>query len=102
MILITGTIVLESEAELGTVRDALARRAARSRSDDGCIDYQFSISLDNPCEVRLVEAWESEEQLQAHLAVPDPEFSSVLGRSRIESALVEAHEVTATREMMRR
>ncbi|MEM1436933.1 MAG: antibiotic biosynthesis monooxygenase [Pseudomonadota bacterium] len=102
MILITGTIVLESEAELSAVREALARRAARSRGDDGCIDYQFSVSLENPREVRLVEAWASEEQLQAHLAVPDPEFSSILGRGRIETALVEAHEVTATREMMRR
>ena len=102
MILITGTILLESENELEQVRAALVRRAERSRNDDGCIDYQFSLSLDNPREIRLVERWESEEKLQAHLAIPDPEFNMTIGRGKIETAVVEAHTVTASREMMRR
>lgn len=102
MILITGTIKLASAAELDEVRPALIRRAERSRNDDGCIDYQFSVSLDNPQEVRLIEIWQSEEQLQAHLAVPDPEFSAVIGRGKIDSAVVDAHEVSDSREMLRR
>ncbi|MEM9621901.1 MAG: antibiotic biosynthesis monooxygenase [Pseudomonadota bacterium] len=102
MILITGTIMLESESELATVRDALVRRAERSRGDNGCIDYQFSVSLDNPKEIRLIERWESEALLEAHLAIPDPEFTETIGRGKIATAVVEAHEVSASREMMRR
>ena len=102
MILISGTIILDHDDEIEQITSALQRRAQRSRQDAGCIDYQFSVSLDNPRELRLFEAWESEELLQAHLAVPDPEFSEVLARGHIETALVQAHEVGATREMMRR
>ena len=102
VILITGTILLESEQELLEVREALVRRARRSRNDDGCIDYQFSVSLDNAREIRLIELWESDEKLQAHLAVPDPEFAEVIGRGKIETAEVDAHVVTSSREMLRR
>ncbi|MEM7219431.1 MAG: antibiotic biosynthesis monooxygenase [Pseudomonadota bacterium] len=102
MIVITGTIVLESDEVAAQVRAALVGRAQRSRQDDGCIDYQFSAALDNPLEIRLIEMWESDEKLQAHLAVPDPEFTALIGRGQFDSAVVEAHEVSASREMLRR
>jgi len=102
MILITGTIVLDSDDEISQIASALQRRAQRSRQDEGCIDYQFSVSVENPRELRLFEAWESEALLQAHLAIPDAEFSEILARGHIETALVQAHEVSASREMMRR
>ena len=53
MILITGTIKVETAAELERVKDALIRRAKRSRQDTGNIDYVFSTSLEDPLEVRL-------------------------------------------------
>ncbi len=102
MILITGTIVVEDEAEAARVRDALAARARRSREDAGCIDYAFSQALENPCEFRLVEKWESQADLEAHLAIPDPEFSELLEGARIASAVAAAAEADGEREMMRR
>jgi len=102
MILITGTIVVEDEAEATRVRDALADRSRRSRQDAGCLDYAFSQSLEDPCEFRLTEKWATQEDLDAHLAIPDPEFFELLGTARIASALVTAAEADGEREMMRR
>lgn len=92
MIIITGTIRFESVGELERVKTALARRAARSRADVGNIDYVFTQNLEEPTEIRLVEKWESEAQLNEHLKVPDEEFQDVIGNARISSAVVVAHD----------
>jgi quinol monooxygenase YgiN len=55
MIVITGIIKLESENELARVKEALIRRAIRSRADAGNIDYVFAQSLEDPTEIRLTE-----------------------------------------------
>lgn len=46
--------------------------------------------------------WENDALLQAHLSVPDPEFSAVLATGRFEHAVVEAHEIASSRYMLRR
>jgi len=102
MLVITGTIVVGSAAEVGRVRDALAGRVERSRQDAGCIDYQFSQSLADPCEIRLVEKWASQGDLDAHLAIPDPEFSEVLASADIRSARISVCEAGEERVMMER
>lgn len=102
MILITGTINVESAVELERLRDALIRRAERSRKDEGNIDYVFSTSLEEPLEIRLFEAWESEDALNAHLQVPDAEFADVIANAKLESAVVTFNEVATQREMLRR
>lgn len=102
MILITGTIQVESSEELERVKDALVRRAEQSRSDAGNIDYVFAASLENALELRLFEAWEDQASLDAHLEVPDEEFSAVIANAKLTSAVVTLNEVSETREMLRR
>ena len=86
MIIVSGTIEVGSEAEIDRVRAALVHRAEKSRSDKGCVDYVFSVSVDRSTEIRLFEMWESEELLNAHLMVPDEEFNSMLSEADIVSA----------------
>lgn len=102
MILVTGTVLVESEDQLNQMIDALIRRAQRSRNDKGCIDYTFSRSLENPLEIRILESWESEALLQAHLQIPDPEFSQLLSEARLTSAIVTSHQVSSTQTLMER
>jgi quinol monooxygenase YgiN len=102
MIFITGTIKVESADELARVRESLIRRAERSRQDEGNIDYVFSSSLEDPLEIRLFEAWESEQALNAHLQAPDEEFSNLIATAKLQSAVVTFNEITAQREMLRR
>ncbi len=55
MLIITGTIKIESEEELARVKDALTRRAQRSRADEGNIDYVFSQNLEDPTHRKMGE-----------------------------------------------
>ena len=49
---------------------ALKAVAARSRQDQGCVDYWWSEDLEQPGRFRFFECWESEEAFAAHQAQP--------------------------------
>jgi quinol monooxygenase YgiN len=102
MLIVTGIIEVESEEELVRVTETLKRRAVKSRADEGNIDYVFSVSLENPLQIRLTEMWASEDLLNAHLMVPDDEFNNMIATANIKSAAVDMHEVSASRELLRR
>lgn len=102
MIIVLGSIRLEDEAECERVKRALAARAARSRRDAGNLAYSFAVSIEDPTEILLTECWESEAQLHAHLAIPDPEFSALLASARIRSATVTAYQGSQARVLMSR
>ncbi len=102
MLIITGIIKTSSEQELEQVKSALIKRAVKSRQDKGNIDYAFSVNIEDPTEIRLTEKWESEELLNAHLQIPDEEFSAVVGAASIESAVVVSNEVTGEKQLLNR
>ncbi|MBD3648119.1 MAG: antibiotic biosynthesis monooxygenase [Pseudomonadales bacterium] len=91
-----------SEKQIEEVREILIKRAERSRQDDGCRDYAFSINIEDPRELRLVERWESEEKLMAHLNTPDEEFTRIIDTTEVERAIVVVSEVTVERELLKR
>ncbi|MBX9605780.1 MAG: antibiotic biosynthesis monooxygenase [Gammaproteobacteria bacterium] len=102
MVIVLGTIVLESEAEATRLTEALVARAARSRADAGNLDYAFSRGLEDGREIRLTEIWESEALLMAHLQIPDPAFNEALASARITSAKVTAYDGANARVLMQR
>lgn len=102
MLIVTGTIKGKSREQIDEIKEALTRRAQKSREDDGCLDYAFSVNLEDPTEIRLVERWESEEKLMAHLQIPDPEFTHLIDTAEVRNALVVVGEVTVERELLKR
>jgi len=44
--------------------------ATRAKTEPGCISYQIAQDLRDPKAIFLVEAWESNEHLGAHMAKP--------------------------------
>lgn len=102
MVIVLGTIVLESEAEATRLTEALVARAARSRADAGNLDYAFSRGLEDGREIRLTEIWASEALLMAHLQIPDESFAAALASARITSAKVTAYDGTNARVLMQR
>ena len=102
MLIITGIIKADSEQEITKVKDALCRRAVKSRQDAGNIDYAFSINMEDSTEIRLIEKWESEADLQAHLAIPDDEFNTAMATAKITSARVISNEAGTEKELLSR
>lgn len=102
MVIILGTIRLESAAEVERFETALRERAARSRTDAGNVDYTFARNLEDPTELRLTEVWESQALLEAHLAKPDPAFDEVLTSAKIARARVTAFDGTNERVLVSR
>ena len=40
------------------------------RREDGCLRYDYFLSVQNADEILLVEQWQTEQQQQAHLRTP--------------------------------
>ena len=69
-----------SESE--DARRAGSVMAATSREEPGCVDYRFSIDIDDPLVVQVFEKWESAGALDAHFATPHFQaFSEVILRA---------------------
>ena len=99
MIIVLGTVELENAEDVSSVRDALIARIDRSRQDAGCISYSFATDVKNPNVLHVIEKWETEEQLDAHLAVPDEAFFNAIGRVKRLSTEVLGYRVASTRTM---
>ena len=55
----------------------------------GCIDYAFSVDLNNPNVLRITELWEDLKSLQDHLKTPHVDiFRNEMAKNPIE---IEAH-----------
>jgi quinol monooxygenase YgiN len=49
---------------------ALAKAAAASRADAGCLGYTFTVDVENPDHYVSVELWEDQASLDAHFGAP--------------------------------
>jgi quinol monooxygenase YgiN len=73
LIIVTGNYRVPPEQRdrfMGSKQD----QVARTRRESGCIEYAYSADAHEPGLVRLIEHWESMDDLQAHLRGfrPDP------------------------------
>jgi quinol monooxygenase YgiN len=96
VILITGKAQLRAEH-----RDALIEAAnvmsAASMAEPGCIDYRFWVSTTDPHTVLLLEEWEDQASLDAHLTQPHlAEFGAALGPALDGGFAVTKHEVASS------
>ena len=81
MIVIAGRARLHS-SELEEAVTAGSEMAKLSRDEPGCIDYRFSIDVDDPLVVRIFEQWQSATALEAHFAAPHfAAFAEVITRA---------------------
>jgi quinol monooxygenase YgiN len=79
MIMITLKAKLNAEHRDAAIVAAKAM-SAHSLSEPGCIDYRFWQSVDDPSSFLLLEQWEDQAALDAHMAAPQlAEFAAALG-----------------------
>lgn len=65
MIIVAGSILVKPEAHDAAVA-AFQVMTAETLKEEGCIEYEFYASLDDPGRFHVYEHWESVETLAAH------------------------------------
>lgn len=71
MIIVAGYIDVNPDEREAFLRSR-QENIARSRLEDGCIEYTFSADSTDPGRVRVFECWASAGQLDVHLGRPAP------------------------------
>jgi len=69
MIIIVGSLTFDA-ADRHDVLESLKEVTELSRRDQGCVEYSWSEDLDVANMFRFFECWESQQDLDAHLAAP--------------------------------
>lgn len=79
MIIVAGHLSIDP-AQREAALAAIAAGVAATRAEAGNLDYRFSPDLDDPDRFNLMERWEGEDAMNAHLATPHlAEFLTAIG-----------------------
>lgn len=93
MIVVNG-IVRSSLDAINALQGAISSMEQASREEAGCLDYTFSVELNDQAVIRITEKWETLEALQAHFGMPHmAEFQARMGEYPPESMEVSFYEV---------
>ncbi|MBV9869639.1 MAG: antibiotic biosynthesis monooxygenase [Frankiaceae bacterium] len=76
---------------------AAKKMSAHSLTEAGCIDYRFWASVDDPSSFLLLEQWEDQASIDAHMGTPQmAEFAAALGPALDGGMEALKHEVTSS------
>jgi len=93
MLLVAGEIVVDADA-VERVRDALRTMEDETRKEAGCLTYAFSVDINDPTKVRLIERWESMAALEKHIASPHmAAFGVAVGAIQPRAVDIKAYEI---------
>jgi quinol monooxygenase YgiN len=94
MIVVTAKVTSTQE-DIVALQGAIATMEKASREEEGCLDYTFSIELNDSCVIRITEKWETVEALQAHFNTPHmAEFQAAMGAHPPKDMEVQAYDGT--------
>ena len=68
--IIVHAVVESSRENIDAMKSAIEVMERKSRAEQGCLDYTFSVELHQPEVVRITERWESLDALTAHFQQP--------------------------------
>jgi quinol monooxygenase YgiN len=94
MILITGRARVHPDQREAALA-AAAKMSAASTAEPGCLEYSFWVSTEDPNAIGLVERWENDEALTAHMTQPHmAEFIAAIGPALDGGMDVVRHDVS--------
>ena len=94
MIVVTAKVTSTQE-DIVALQGAIAAMERASREEDGCVDYTFSIELNDSAVIRITEKWDTEEALQAHFETPHmAEFQAAMAAHPPRGMEVQAYDGT--------
>lgn len=95
MIVVAGTITFDPEHH-GDMVTAANRVAEVTRTEQGCISYEFFADLNEPGRLHLFEEWKSVADLERHLEEPHlTDFYSALQASGVRTRDITRYQVSS-------
>jgi quinol monooxygenase YgiN len=95
--IVVNAIVQSTQENIVALQGAITTMEKESRAEDGCLDYTFSVELNDPTVLRITEKWATLEALQAHFETPHmAQFQQVMGANppkSLEASFYEAQEI---------
>lgn len=93
MLIVAAEVGVE-EGAVETVRDALLAMETETRKELGCLTYAFSVDVNDPATLRIIERWESMETLEAHFKTPHmAAFGVAISKIQPKSMNLKVYEV---------
>ena len=69
MIVVTGYLTIAPE-QRAAAEAAIATLVPLTEAEEGCLTYRYAADLLAPERINIVEQWESEEAMTAHMGAP--------------------------------
>ena len=99
MLIVAGSITFDP-AHTETAKTATSAMMAATMEEPGCQDYVFSISMADEATIRIFEVWDSQEDLEAHFAMPHmAEFQAAIAGIGISGRNLTKYEVSSSEAM---
>lgn len=96
MIIIAGTITIDP-AKVDTAMAAAQKVMAGTRTEEGNLEYTFTVDAVTPGVLRVFELWEDQGAIDAHFATPHmAEFMGAMGEFGVTGTDVTKYEVASS------
>jgi len=93
--IVVNAVIEATQETIEALKDAISVMENKSRVEEGCHDYTFSVELSNPEVIRITEKWENMSALEAHFKVPHmADFQRVMAAHPPRSVDANFYEVT--------
>ncbi|MBW2292666.1 MAG: antibiotic biosynthesis monooxygenase [Deltaproteobacteria bacterium] len=93
MLIVAAEVGVE-EGAVESVRDALLAMETETRKEPGCLTYAFSVDINDPGTLRIIERWESMEALETHFKTPHmAAFGAAIAKIKPTSMNLKVYEV---------
>ena len=93
--IVVNAVVKSTQEDIVALQGAISTMEAASRAEEGCLDYTFSVELNDTAVLRITEKWVTLDDLKAHFATPHmAEFQAAMGQHPPVSMDVKCYEAT--------
>ena len=93
--IVVNAVVQARQEDIVALQGAISTMEAASREEPGCIDYTFSVELNDSSVLRITEKWQTLADLKAHFETPHmAEFQAAMGAHPPQSMEAHFYEVT--------
>jgi len=101
MFMVVAEVVVKEGAVKG-VREVLRTMEQETRKEPGCQTYAFSVDVNDPSMLRIIERWDSMEALERHFKTPHmAAFGAAIGQIQPQSSDVKLYEIAGERALPR-